>query len=345
MTTTTSTIQSDLSAQDNIQYLIADLSAGYWEYHVESDKVYLSKGLNKILKGSNMEEYIDLAEAFAFLDKPSLIKLQTEINHLIFKYKSNMSLFLTGVTKSGEKIHLKFTARIIGGVSKLSGLIQRIAPFSHPSHNDIKQAVDKERGDIGRKIHDYLGSYLTAAHMHLQALIHESSLFGMGRANYSNKLHSANTFVENAIHESRLLIEDACTSSQHADKSLVAQLQKLIDGVQDFFDTGVVFYHNLSSSFVLPQAVAHELYRITQEAVNNTLKHANASTLSVQLVQYEDCLMLMVEDDGKGFDKEQSFQAGHGLKNIQDRTKAVYGNCQVETLAGKGTLISIEVPL
>ncbi len=100
----------------------------------------------------------------------------------------------------------------------------------------------------------------------------------------------------------------------------------------------------------LPPELNATLFRIAQEAVNNILRHAQASTAKISLYSSEDQICLQVEDDGQGFDLQQ-IQAGAvrlqrlGLLGIQERAEMVGGCVNVNSNPGRGTQLLVSVPL
>jgi signal transduction histidine kinase len=97
---------------------------------------------------------------------------------------------------------------------------------------------------------------------------------------------------------------------------------------------------------VIEQTVAITLYRIVQELVTNTLKHAAAKTAIVQITKTNNLLSVTVEDDGKGFDiRELKLSRGIGWSNIQNRVEFLKGKLDVNSQPGKGTSVLIEVNL
>ena len=85
------------------------------------------------------------------------------------------------------------------------------------------------------------------------------------------------------------------------------------------------------------------VYRIIQEALNNIIKHADATDVLVQLSETESEYHFIVEDDGKGFDPLQ-IQSGLGLKSIQSRVDFLKGNLDIDTKEGVGTTLSWHIP-
>jgi len=91
-------------------------------------------------------------------------------------------------------------------------------------------------------------------------------------------------------------------------------------------------------------AMERELFRIAQEALNNVAKHSQATSASVSLIFNTGQVRLRIEDDGIGFDTFQS-RAGLGLQNIRERAEGLGGQLAVESVSGKGTKITVEIPL
>jgi signal transduction histidine kinase len=86
------------------------------------------------------------------------------------------------------------------------------------------------------------------------------------------------------------------------------------------------------------------LYRITLEALNNALKHADAREILVLLNFDGASLHLEVRDDGVGFDPQSTVMSGLGLPTMQERAAALGGSLNIESAVGEGTCISVEVP-
>jgi signal transduction histidine kinase len=94
----------------------------------------------------------------------------------------------------------------------------------------------------------------------------------------------------------------------------------------------------------LPLPVKQDLYRIAQEALHNTVKHAEAHMVSLSLIQTRDTVILEVRDDGVGFDPAGAFPGHLGLRSMQERIKQLGGVLSIESAPGHGTTISARVP-
>ena len=82
------------------------------------------------------------------------------------------------------------------------------------------------------------------------------------------------------------------------------------------------------------------LYRIIQEAVNNSIKYSEATSISIHVVQVEKQIQLTIQDNGSGFDYE-NIEKGNGLQNMQDRIEAMGGEFNLVSQPGKGTSINL----
>jgi signal transduction histidine kinase len=94
----------------------------------------------------------------------------------------------------------------------------------------------------------------------------------------------------------------------------------------------------------LPLKVKQDLYRIAQEAMHNTVKHAHASKVKVRLHQTREMVTFEICDNGRGFDARASFPGHLGLHSMQERVTGLGGELQIESTPGQGTCIRVQVP-
>jgi signal transduction histidine kinase len=94
----------------------------------------------------------------------------------------------------------------------------------------------------------------------------------------------------------------------------------------------------------LPLKAKQELYRVAQEALHNTIKHAGASQVKVRLGRTAEVIILEIRDNGRGFDPLGSFPGHLGLLSMQERVKDLGGVLSIESTPGQGTTIRARVP-
>jgi signal transduction histidine kinase len=96
----------------------------------------------------------------------------------------------------------------------------------------------------------------------------------------------------------------------------------------------------------LPIELEENLYRIAQEALANTLKHANAQKVIIQLAAQDGQVLLEIRDDGCGFDPTLAGEnGGMGLTNMRERAEKLHGTCTVESTTGQGAAIRVQIPI
>ena len=95
----------------------------------------------------------------------------------------------------------------------------------------------------------------------------------------------------------------------------------------------------------LPYQTKSILVRIVQEFLQNSIKHAGCKSIDVSLNVNDDAILLQLKDDGKGFDTNAVTGSGIGLNNMKKRTELIGGKFYLESNAGAGTKLNIEIPL
>lgn len=205
------------------------------------------------------------------------------------------------------------------------------------------EGEDRERKRVAKEIHDSLGQNLTAASLNFSAM--KSLVEKMDDAR-KEKFMVGYSFLNSAIEESRNIALNLMPKAID-DFGLVPSLKSLFSQIEMSGGVKITFYENLRGEFRLPRNIELNLYRITQEAINNVLKHAEANHIFVQLLLHKKEIIYTFEDDGKGFDARNSAKSfrGMGLMNISNRVMALSGISEIDSVPGKGTAITIQIPL
>jgi signal transduction histidine kinase len=125
-------------------------------------------------------------------------------------------------------------------------------------------------------------------------------------------------------------------------EGLVAALAKQGAALQARHD--MLVQMDLCEEPALPLKVKQELYRIAQEAMHNTVKHARASKVDLVLRRTANAVILEVRDDGVGFDPLGSFPGHLGLRSMQERVSHLGGRLQIQSARGQGTHLLTQVP-
>ena len=207
----------------------------------------------------------------------------------------------------------------------------------------VLEAEEGERRRIGFDLHDGVGQLLTVAKLNLHALSEELSLNTVGQ---QALLDNALDVVNESFREVRSI------SHNLMPNALIKR--GLAQAVRDFLDKispdGRLKINlevvGLDRGGRLPATIENVLFRVVQEMVQNILKHAQATEVTLQIVRHADELTVLVEDNGVGFNPSTlGPDAGIGLKNIESRMAFLGGRVEVDSQPGHGTTITLEVPL
>lgn len=193
-----------------------------------------------------------------------------------------------------------------------------------------------ERHRISRDLHDGLAQQLIAIKMTLENLISRKELAD------ENKINELKFQVNSSIDELRKISYNLAPAGL-LDFSLEIALENLCRQIQKNTEIQIEFSAYGEFAY-LDERTKIYLYRIVQEALNNAIKHAEATQIHVQLTDTQPNLVLMIEDNGKGFDYNSgNFGLGKGLFNMHERSVLLNGTFDVETFPGEGTTIRLKV--
>lgn len=192
---------------------------------------------------------------------------------------------------------------------------------------------------IGADLHDNIGQLLSLTALTLKSIEPSES------SKSDHKVASAIELISHSIQEMRLL-------------GKILQGNQLIALGLDVAIKHEVKWMEKSGQYTICYVSAEELpapnpdidlilFRILQEILNNIIKHSKANLLTIILDHSDDQLLLSVIDNGIGFDinKLENDQRGMGLNNIKNRAVLINGQTTIESEPGKGTSISISIPL
>jgi len=193
------------------------------------------------------------------------------------------------------------------------------------------QGQEEERKRIAQDLHDGLGGLLSTARLQLKKVHNEIEKLGE-----LNVLSSAELMIDNACTEVRRIAHDMMPGAL-MDLGLVEAIEDLAAKVMKEHAIEVIIVDQLEE-IVLNDNYKVQMYRIFQELINNTVKHAGAERIDIEFTRKGDLLKMQYRDNGKGFDKTvASIKAGLGLKNIESRVKYLNGSFELDTERGGGT--------
>jgi two-component system CheB/CheR fusion protein len=206
----------------------------------------------------------------------------------------------------------------------------------------LVRVQDDERRRIARDIHDHLGQQSTALRLKLESLKEQCLEYDQ----------LCEPFEQTQMIAARLdadvdFLAWELRPAALDDLGLASALANFVKEWSKHFDIPAEFHTTGMDTERPAPEIETNLYRIAQEALNNTYKHARASRVDVLLERRDDHVVLIVEDDGVGFDPndKEGTDRGLGLLGMRERAGLVGGTLEIESAPGGGTTIFARVPV
>jgi PAS domain S-box-containing protein len=196
----------------------------------------------------------------------------------------------------------------------------------------VLTAQERERFELGQELHDNINQILATSKLYLDVAIEE-------REPRIELLAKSRNNISMAIEEIRRLSKELITPSLN-DLGLVQSIKELIRSIQMVKKMKIrLTISGVDEDALLPEQKIN-VYRIIQEQLNNILKHAQASSVSIELNKQREQIRLCVEDDGKGFDPRMR-RDGVGISNIMSRAELYNGRVEIDSSPGKGCRLEV----
>ena len=241
------------------------------------------------------------------------------------------------VKRQGDIELDKNMMRLSHKMRKLTKDLQKTENAQALQSRDI---IKKERGRIARDLHDTVSQELFAASMILSGVSQMADQ--LSKEDLHNQIQAVEAMLTDAQNDMRVLLLHL-RPTELENKTLQEGLQMILKELTDKSNIHVV-YKDMGKK--VPKRIENNLFRIAQEFISNTLKHAKASQIEVYLYQNSQEIQLKMLDNGVGYDLNASTdEMSYGLKNIQERVDEMAGTVQFLSATGKGTSIDVRVPI
>jgi two-component system sensor histidine kinase DegS len=207
----------------------------------------------------------------------------------------------------------------------------------------IVENQENEQNRIAKEIHDGIGQMLTGLKFSLESINLEDKEKTAQKIEYLKKL-------------SLDIIKGVRTATfnlmppELSDHGIVSSLAKLTQELSKLTGKEILFYNKTDFNQRLDSLIEINIYRLTQEAINNAIKYAESSHIIVQLSHSETLLSIIVDDNGKGFDinsvdKKRNSESGMGLLFMKERIQYINGRVFFKSIPGEGTRITFNIPI
>ncbi|MBX9852236.1 MAG: hypothetical protein K2X86_10835 [Cytophagaceae bacterium] len=266
-------------------------------------------------------------------------QITSAINELVVNLKSTRAFaheigkgnFNATHTPLSEKDTLGMA--LINMRDKLKTLNEREIKLIRERASALMEGQENERKRITRELHDGIGQLLTATKLRAELIEDQDDI--------KSEIKS---LINETITEVRRLSYNILPGVL-VDFGLGAALKDFCENVKKYSGLKINFTcqqqtENSNVNFEIRVAV----FRIIQEALNNIIKHAQATIVDLNIIEKENEIAINLKDNGKGFDKEQKSK-GFGLLNMNERANLLNGSFIIRSNPGSGTSIEIKIPL
>ncbi len=215
-------------------------------------------------------------------------------------------------------------------------MVQRSVLEANAALHRINDTVENELRRVAHALHDEAGQILVSVHLALDGLARECPEGLIERVrSVRGLLDEVEAQLRRMSHELRPTMLDHL--------GLLPALHFLAEGFAA--RTGIRIDVEGRLEKRLPATIETPLYRVTQEALHNVFRHAQARRARVELMIEDHRLRCTISDDGRGFEPKTGPVGGLGLVGIRERLRPIGGSLQIDSAPGKGTQLSILIPL
>lgn len=198
----------------------------------------------------------------------------------------------------------------------------------------ILTAQEEERSDIAADLHDNLGSKIATLKLYVENYDTAEDFYS-----YYDKLK---LLINDTYGEIRAISKNKFFGAR-IDKGLIASTKAIANQISDTKKLTIKVI-NVDVNKRLENAAEIQIFRIIQELLTNSIKHANASEVIIQFSEENNILNIIVEDNGKGFDITKN-TTGTGLINIEKRVEKLNGELVIDSTLNNGTTVILNIPM
>jgi len=207
----------------------------------------------------------------------------------------------------------------------------------------IVENQENEQNRIAKEIHDGIGQMLTGLKFSLESIDLEDKAKSTQKIEYLKKL-------------SLDIIKGVRTATfnlmppELSDHGINSALAKLTQELSKLTGKDILFYNKTDFDIRLDSLVEINIYRLTQEAINNAIKYADSTHIIVQLSHSHNILSIIIDDNGKGFDlsavdKKRNSESGMGFLFMKERIEYINGRVFINSIPDEGTRITFNIPI
>ncbi|MDX8361188.1 sensor histidine kinase [Cytobacillus sp. IB215316] len=205
----------------------------------------------------------------------------------------------------------------------------------------IIEGQEEERKRLSREIHD--GPAQMLANVMMRSELIDRLYRERGAEEAFKEIRDLRTMVRSTLSEVRRIIYDLRPMALD-DLGLIPTLKKYLSTVEEYNQV-VILFLSIGKEKRLPARLEVALFRLAQESVQNAIKHAESSKIQVKIEIGVNNVILVIKDDGKGFNIHEKKENAFGLIGMNERVDLLEGEMTVDSKVGVGTVIMIRIPI
>jgi PAS domain S-box-containing protein len=207
----------------------------------------------------------------------------------------------------------------------------------------IVENQENEQNRIAKEIHDGIGQMLTGLKFSLESINLDDKEKSAQKIEYLKKL--ALDIIKGVRTATFNLMPP-----ELSDHGIVSSLSKLTQELSKLTGKNILFYNKSNFDQRLDSLIEINIYRLTQEAINNAIKYADSTHIIVQLSHSNNILSITIDDNGKGFDiaeaeKKRNSESGMGLLFMKERIQYINGRVFINSILDEGTRVTFNIPI
>tara|TARA_R110001583_G_scaffold103371_3_gene250580 strand:+ start:433 stop:2256 length:1824 start_codon:yes stop_codon:yes gene_type:complete len=324
--------------------------------------VHMGKKFSQLFKFTKFSSNVSFSEVLSAQENE-----QHTIENLVLKYKKTgwqgevkatapgaihvwLEMAIIPFNPTEDKSELLIIASEITKRKEAQLEIERLTKVSFEEKMNQQKIIsskiienqEKEQNRIAKDVHDGIGQMLTGLKYNLESI----DISDINKT--ASKIEHLKELTTNIIKGVRTATFNL-TPPELSDHGVVPAITKLTQELARLTGKNIVLFNKTDFNQRLDSLTEINIYRITQEAINNAIKYADSTHILVSLSHSENILSIVIDDNGKGFDpskvrKVKNGDGGMGMTFMRERIKYIDGRLFLNSGKGKGTRITLNIP-
>jgi PAS domain S-box-containing protein len=318
-------------------------------YEATVDGIILHEHSKPLLVNHALSVLTGFSEDELMKKETGQIFIPFEENDMIADPQDILAYESSCTSKSGKKFPVeiqqgyvefkgrKIYATVLRDISKRKEVESELKEEREKRLSALIDGQEMERQRMSRELHDGLGQFLIAIKLKLENIISTQQ-------DNKEPLLEVQEMFNTTIDEVRKISDNLMPSvlKEFGLETALSNLCKLMEHASNIR----IQFESLPLKRKADIRISTYLYRISQEALNNMVKHSHATEASIELLEIGSHIELIIKDNGIGFDYSPHFKSqGNGIYNMHERVSIIGGTIEIKSKPGEGTMIDIKIPV